>query len=139
MTILGGITVNSYYAQSNLQRIPELIQLAPQTAASFLTFEQNVYHASKAIPLKMKELIAIAVAHVTGCPYCIDVHVKKCKELGGTREEILEAVLVAASTRAGAILSHATHALNAYDQPGQPASSTADPTPSPSSGPDCFC
>ncbi|MGO4179790.1 carboxymuconolactone decarboxylase family protein [Paenibacillus sp. TAF43_2] len=64
----------------------------------------------------MKELIAVAVAHVIGCPYCIDVHVKKCKELGGTREEIIEAVLVAASTRAGAILSHATHALISFEE-----------------------
>lgn len=120
--------MNPYYAPSNLKRIPELTRLAPQTAASFLKFEKDVFHASDAIPLKMKELIAIAVAHVTGCPYCIDVHVKKCKELGGTREEILEAILVAASTRAGAILSHATHALISFDDQGNAASA-----------PDCFC
>ncbi|KOR77013.1 alkylhydroperoxidase [Paenibacillus solani] len=93
------------------------MQLAPEASASFLSFEKEVYHTHTHthIPLKTKELIALAVAHVTGCPYCIDVHVKKFQQLGGTREEILEAVLVATTTRAGAILSHATHALLAYD------------------------
>jgi AhpD family alkylhydroperoxidase len=131
-----------YYTPENLKRIPELVQLAPQTAASFLTFEKNVYHASDAISLKTKELIAIAVAHLTGCPYCIDVHVKKYKELGGTREEIVEAVLVAASTRAGAILSHATHALNAFDGDtgNNPDPSANNPASDPSAkGPECFC
>ncbi|WP_239616282.1 carboxymuconolactone decarboxylase family protein [Cohnella mopanensis] len=126
--------MNPYYAPENLKRIPELVQLAPQTATSFLNFEKDVYHATDAVPLKTKELIAIAVAHLTGCPYCIDVHVKKYKELGGTREEMLEAILVAASTRAGAILSHATHALNSFDDGSQKKPDGSEPT-----GPDCFC
>lgn len=129
--------MNHYYDRSNLKRIPELMKLAPQTAASFLSFERDVFHSTDAIPLKMKELIAVAVAHVTGCPYCIDVHVKRCKELGGTKEEILEAILIATSTRAGAILSHATHALIAFeDNPEQLSGQTTDQQ---SSVPDCFC
>ncbi|MNI30979.1 Alkyl hydroperoxide reductase AhpD [compost metagenome] len=87
--------------------------------------------------MQTKELIAIAVAHVTGCPYCIDVHVKKFKQLGGTREEIFEAVLVAASTRSGAILSHATHALLAYEEDGNTHNDA--PMVHTSSKPDCFC
>jgi len=128
-----------YYSRSNLDRIPELIQLAPQAAASFLAFERDTYHTSEAIPLKMKELIAVAVAHVTGCPYCIDVHVKKCKELGGTREEILEAILVAASTRAGAILSHATHALIAFENDEERPASEDRRQHGNNTAPDCFC
>lgn len=116
--------MNHYYDRSNLERIPDLMKLSPKAAASFLSFEKDIFHSSDVLPQKTKELIAVAVAHVTGCPYCIDVHVKKCKELGGTREEIFEAVLVAASTRAGAILSHATHALKSFEE---------------SSAPDCFC
>lgn len=129
--------MTSYYDPSNLKKIPELMNLAPQASASFLSFEKEVYHAMNHIPLKMKELIAIAVAHVTGCPYCIDVHVKKFKELGGNREEIFEAVLVAASTRAGAILSHATHALLTFDttKPSQ----DDDQKGNPPDKPECFC
>jgi AhpD family alkylhydroperoxidase len=113
------------------------MKLAPQAAASFLSFERDVFHASDAIPSKMKELIAVAVAHVTGCPYCIDVHVKKCKELGVTKEEIFDAILIAASTRAGAILSHATHALIAFEENLEQPSHTK--TDQQSSAPDCFC
>ncbi|GGH36304.1 carboxymuconolactone decarboxylase family protein [Paenibacillus segetis] len=124
-----------YYDRTNLQRIPDLMKLAPQAANSFLAFEQDVFHASDIIAAKEKELIAVAVAHVTGCPYCIDVHVKKCKALGGTQEEIFQAVLIATSTQAGALLSHATHALIAFEE------NADNPTPKipPDSTPDCFC
>lgn len=128
----------NYYDPRNLHKIPELMKLAPEAASSFFAFENNVYHASDLIPPKMKELIAIAVAHITGCPYCIDVHVKKGKALGATKEEIFGAVLIAASTRAGAVLSHATHALNAYDE-GQCESDETAPLSPPPSKPDCFC
>lgn len=97
----------------------------------------HYYHSMNHIPLKTKELIAVAVAHVTGCPYCIDVHVKKFKELGGKREEIFEAVLVATSTRAGAILSHATHALLAFDS--TTPSQKDDQQDKPTDKPECFC
>ncbi|MBD2870824.1 carboxymuconolactone decarboxylase family protein [Paenibacillus arenilitoris] len=128
--------MNPYYDRSNLSRIPDLMALSPRAAAAYLSFEKEIYQSSEVLPPLTKELIAVAVAHVTGCPYCIDVHVQKGKALGGTREEIFEAVLVAASTRAGAVLSHATHALSAFEEPEDP------PSPKPSGGqspPDCFC
>lgn len=129
--------MNHYYDRSNLTRIPELMKLSPKAAASFLSFEKEIYHNSEVLALKTKELIAIAVAHVTGCPYCIDVHVKRFKELGGTHEEMLESVLVAASTRAGAILSHATHALVSFE--GQDEDHSANPSKARPASPDCFC
>jgi AhpD family alkylhydroperoxidase len=123
-----------YYDSSNLERIGDLVKLAPKAAGAFLSFENEVYHSLSSLPLKTKELIALSVAHVTGCPYCIDVHVKKYKALGGTREEMFEAILVAASTRSGAILSHATHALVAFE-----AQDSAEAKNKESSGPECFC
>ncbi|WP_372632666.1 carboxymuconolactone decarboxylase family protein [Cohnella sp.] len=136
--------MDAYYKPSNLGRIPELIGLVPQAAGSFLKFEHDVYRASDAVPLKTKELIAVAVAHVTGCPYCIDNHVKKYRSLGGTREEIVEAVLVAASTRAGAVLSHATQALIAFERndpmpDNAPASPKDGTSAAQSDGPECLC
>lgn len=128
--------MNHYYDRSNLNRIPELMNLSPQAAAAFLAFEKEIYHSSEVLPLKTKELIAIAVAHVTGCPYCIDVHVKRYVDMGGTREEIFEAVLVAASTRAGAVLSHATHALSAMEDIKLPPLTGKEQPPA---SPDCFC
>lgn len=129
--------MNHYYDRSNLNKIPELVKLAPQASASFFSFEKEIFHSSGTVPLKTKELIAVAVAHVTGCPYCIDVHVRKYKELGGSREEILEAVLVAASTRAGAILSHATHALRSYEEHSDDRSDKSETKSQ--SIPECFC
>lgn len=129
--------LSTYYNASNLKRIPDLIRLSPEAATSFLRFEQEVYQTAQVLPERTKELIAITVAHVTGCPYCIDVHVKKFKALGGTMEEIMEALLVAASTRAGAILSHGVHALLAFEDKEDPQSKKAKVnTPN---GPQCFC
>jgi len=127
--------MSHYYSQADLKKIPELVKLAPQASSSFFAFEKEVYKSGGAIPLKTKELVAVAVAHVTRCPYCIDTHVQRFKELGGTREEIVEAVLVAASTKAGAILSHATQALSAFDRdlplPDEGRDDRAEP--------ECFC
>jgi len=58
-----------------------------------------------------KEIIAVAVAHVTECPYCIDLHTQAAKAAGATAEALVEAILVGASVKAGGTLTHATHAL----------------------------
>lgn len=130
--------MTGYYDRSNLKRIPELMRLAPQASEAYLAFEEETYRVrgEGALSAQTKELIAVAVAHVSGCPYCIDTHVKKCKALGGTKEQLLEAVLVAASTRAGAILSHATNALIAFEE----GPADADALERTSEGdPECFC
>ena len=57
------------------------------------------------------ELIAVAVAMTTQCPYCIDAHVKKAKAAGATDAELTEATLVAAALRAGGAVTHGTHAI----------------------------
>lgn len=66
----------------------------------------------------------ITLYRVQGGQSCV-----KFKQLGGTREEIREAVFVATTTRAGAILSHATHALVAYDTTITPQDDTQQITP----------
>lgn len=124
--------MNSYYERSNLQHVPQLTKLAPGAASAYYNLENSIYLDSEVLPLKTKELIALAVAHVTGCPYCIDIHTGKYKELGGTMEEVMEAVLVAATTRAGAILSHATHAYVAFKKADDPKQEGNAP-------PECFC
>ena len=67
--------------------------------------------AAGAIPVKYKELIALAVAFTTQCPYCIDVHAKKARAAEATEQEIAEVVVVAAALRAGAAITHGTHAV----------------------------
>jgi AhpD family alkylhydroperoxidase len=69
--------------------------------------------ADGALPSKTKQLIAVAVAHVTQCPYCIRSHTRSAARRGATPEEIMEAVWVAAEMRAGAAFAHSTLALDA--------------------------
>ena len=121
------------YKLSNLQRTVEGRNLAPEAVDAFLHFDEKVY-AEGHLSTKVKEAIAVAVAHVTQCPYCIEAHVQRFKEAGGTKEEMMEAILVAGSLRAGGTLSHGVNALNAFDR-GQPTEDKAKEA----KGPECFC
>lgn len=67
------------------------------------------------LSVKEKELIAIAVAHTTGCPYCIDIHTKGAKKAKATKEEVAESIMVAAALKAGSALAHGVNALIAFD------------------------
>ena len=64
----------------------------------------------------MKELVAVAVAHVTGCPYCIDIHVNNAKKPGVSKEELAETIMVATDLRAESVMAHGVNALNTYDE-----------------------
>lgn len=97
-------------------RSPELLRqrrdLVPQTSAAFEEFSRQVF-AEGAIDEKTKQLIAVAVAHVTQCPYCIEGHSKQAKRKGATPEEVMEAIWVAAEMRAGGAYAHSIIALDA--------------------------
>ena len=86
--------------------------LAPEVEGAFREFGRRVF-ADGALPADTKELIAVAVAHVTQCPYCIRGHTLAARRRGATAEEIMEAIWVAAEMRAGAAFAHSTIALEA--------------------------
>lgn len=89
--------------------------LAPETLAAFQAFSHQVF-ADGALPAKTKELIAVAVAHVTQCPYCIRSHTKQAKLKGATEQEVMEAIWIAAEMRAGGAVAHSTVAIDAMSQ-----------------------
>jgi AhpD family alkylhydroperoxidase len=89
-------------------------ELAPGIHEAFESFSKAVF-AEGALPEKTKQLIAVAVAHVTQCPYCIDGHTKLATRKGASPEEIMEAIWVAAEMRAGGAYAHSTLALNAME------------------------
>ena len=89
-------------------------ELAPGINDAFDNFSRAVF-AEGALPEKTKQLIAVAVAHVTQCPYCITGHTKLARRKGATPEEIMEAIWVAAEMRAGGAYAHSTLALHAMD------------------------
>jgi AhpD family alkylhydroperoxidase len=93
--------------------------LAPETEKAFDAFNQRVF-ADGALPAKTKQLIAVAVAHVTQCPYCIESHTKAALRHGATRQELMEAIWVAAEMRAGGAYAHAAIALAAMDEAEAP-------------------
>ncbi|MEZ0606700.1 carboxymuconolactone decarboxylase family protein [Paraburkholderia sp. IW21] len=86
-------------------------QLAPAPLAAFKVFSDSVF-ADGALPTKTKQLIAVAVAHVTQCPYCIRGHTAAALKSGATGQEIMEAIWVAAEMRAGAAYAHSALALD---------------------------
>jgi len=100
------------YNKAHLTKLKTLNELAPEVMEAFRVFDRLAV-AEGAIPVKYKELIAVAVALTTQCPYCIDIHSGNARKAGATEEELAEAAMVAAALRAGAAVTHATHALSA--------------------------
>jgi AhpD family alkylhydroperoxidase len=98
------------YNIKNLAKLKEMENLAPEVMKAFWAFDKAAV-AEGAIPVKYKELIAVAVALTTQCPYCIEIHTGNARKTGATDAELSEAAMVAASLRAGAAVTHATHAL----------------------------
>ena len=98
------------YKKENLTKIKKMNELAPELMKAFWAFDEAAV-AAGAIPVKYKELIAVAVAVTTQCPYCIDIHVDGARKAGATEAELAEAAMVAAALRAGGAVTHATHAL----------------------------
>lgn len=89
--------------------------LAPETEKAFQAFSRQVF-ADGALTAKTKQLIAVAVAHVTQCPYCIKGHTKAALRHGATRQELMEAIWVAAEMRAGGAYAHTAVSLTAMDE-----------------------
>ncbi len=98
------------YDMKHLSKLSKLGELAPDAWKAFVAFDEAAFQEG-AIPLKYKELMAVAVALSTQCPYCIEIHAKKAKKAGATEQELAETSLVAAALRAGGAVTHGTHAL----------------------------
>ena len=103
-----------YHDAADLKLLKDMRQLAPADFDAWLGLDKIVGRDG-AIPRKYRELLAIAVACTTQCPYCIEAHAKGAKAAGATREEIVEASLIAAALRAGGAATHGAMALKFYD------------------------
>jgi AhpD family alkylhydroperoxidase len=99
--------MNSIYPRSTPEAGRKRRDLAPNQQAAFDAFGKAVF-ADGALPAKIKQVIAVAVAHVTQCPYCIQGHTKAALRAGASREELMEAIWVAAEMRAGGAYAHST-------------------------------
>jgi len=94
-------------------------ELAPDIQTAFHAFSQLVF-ADGVLPAKTKQLIAVAAAHITQCPYCIKGHTKAAMKHGASPQEIMEAIWVAAEMRAGGAYAHSVIALTTMNAEQQP-------------------
>ena len=100
------------YPQATRELAERRRALAPAQLAAFEAFSKAAF-AEGALSAKMKQIIAVAVAHVTQCPYCIKGHTKAALRAGATEAELMEAIWVAAEMRAGGAYAHAALMLDA--------------------------
>jgi AhpD family alkylhydroperoxidase len=105
-----------YHDVGDLRFLKEMGKVAPTEFKAWLALDQIVAREDGAIPRKYRELIALAVALTTQCPYCIEVHVKAAKAAGASREEISESSFIAAALRAGGAATHGAMAMKFYEQ-----------------------
>jgi AhpD family alkylhydroperoxidase len=108
--------MSCYHDSDDLKTIGELEKLAPTEFKGFVALDGIVGREDGAIPRKYRELLALAVACTTQCPYCLDVHTRGAKRAGATREEVAEAAFIAASLRAGAAVTHGVLTLKLFDK-----------------------
>ena len=108
--------MSHYHDGEDLKLLPELKRLAPDEFKGFVALDAIVGKDDGKIPRKYRELIALAVAFTTQCPYCLDVHTSNAKRAGATREEVAEVAFLAAALRAGAAVTHGALALKLFDQ-----------------------
>jgi len=97
----------SYYDPKDLADFPNIGEFAPEEAKKFFDYYAQATGPGK-LTEREKSLIALVVATVRHCPYCIDAYTNKCLSLGVDNDEMMEAVHVGAAMVAGDVLAHAT-------------------------------
>jgi AhpD family alkylhydroperoxidase len=105
-----------YHDAGDMGLLKEMRRLAPAEFDAWLNLDKIVGREGGAIPRKYRELIALAVACTTQCPYCIEAHAKGAKAAGASREELVESAFLAAALRAGGGATHGAMALKFFDQ-----------------------
>ncbi|MEQ5838497.1 alkylhydroperoxidase [Paraburkholderia acidicola] len=98
------------YDMKNMTKLPALGAKASPAWDAFVAFDKAAL-ADGAVPRKYKELIALAVALTTQCPYCLEIHRGAAVKAGATEVELAEVTFIAAALRAGAAITHGTHLI----------------------------
>lgn len=106
---------NGMYPEMTKEIAEKRKELAPEILDAWSNFSKTVFKEG-ALSEKTKQLIAVAVAHVTQCPYCIRSHTKTAMRKGATKEEIMEAVWVASEMRSGGAYAHSTIAIDEMEK-----------------------
>jgi AhpD family alkylhydroperoxidase len=106
------MTFHGVDMSTQLRRMREL---APDAFRAFLDFDKKAF-AAGALPVKTKELMAVAIAQITQCPWCIDAHTQRATTAGASEAELAEVTFVAMAMAAGAAWSHGGLALQCVQE-----------------------
>ncbi|TDL80152.1 carboxymuconolactone decarboxylase family protein [Peribacillus frigoritolerans] len=110
-----GKLAESFYSSDDLANINTLQDLSPEIQQTARAFFSKASEEGK-LTAKLKQLIGVAVAHTSECPYCIAAHTAEAKNEGCSKEELAEAVMTAALLRSGGAVTHAVNMLQSYEQ-----------------------
>lgn len=106
---------DNLFPEATADNAKKKADLAPKQIEAWRHFSRTVFKEG-VLDEKTKQLIAVAVAHVTQCPYCIKAHTPQALRKGASKEEVMEAIWVASEMRAGAAYAHATIAMDEMDK-----------------------
>ena len=102
---------NQLHTKATREIAEEQTSLVADSIEAWSNFSKTVFKDG-VLPEKTKQLIAVAVAHVTQCPYCIRDHTAQAVKKGAKKEEIMEAICVAAEMHACAAYAHAPSVID---------------------------
>jgi len=83
---------------------PWYVNNSPEIGKSFEDFYRNCTTKGVLDPTT-KELLMLALACVFRCPHCTETHIRAALDAGATKEQITEALLIAAVEGAGTQLA----------------------------------
>jgi AhpD family alkylhydroperoxidase len=96
--------------------------IEPRFRNIYKAFYKETYYTPTTLDLRTKELIAIAASAVAKCEGCLAGHIRKALEIGVTKEEISDALVVAIGIAAASVVDRSDHAaiqldLHHFDEP----------------------
>ena len=107
--------VDYHYNKEINKRVVRMHELRPELFEAFVDFDGKVFKEGL-LNTKVKELIAVAAAHITQCPYCIAAHTKRAKKAGASDGELAEAIFVAMAIRAGGSFAHSAITMETLEE-----------------------
>jgi AhpD family alkylhydroperoxidase len=93
----------------------KMTMIEPRFRNIYKAFYKETYFTPTALDLKTKELISIAVAAALNCEGCLEGHIKKALEIGATKQEVSNALVVAIGIAAAGVVDMSDKAATQLD------------------------
>lgn len=81
------------------EEIPWYKHQSPEIGQKFQDYYQSCFEG--VLDDKTRELLMLALACAHRCPHCTEEHIEKALEVGASKQEVSEALLIAAVEGAG--------------------------------------